>query len=46
MIIEISRSTVGSTNNITLLKEILMPFGKWTKSVKDASTLEEDRIRT
>ena len=46
VIIGISKSTVGSTNDITLLKESPMPFGKWTKSMKDASTPEEDRIRT
>ncbi len=45
VIIAISKSTVGSTHDITLLKESPMPFGKWTESMKDASTPEEDRIR-
>ena len=37
---------MGSTNDITLLKESPMPFGKWAESMKDASTPEEDRIHT
>ena len=45
VIIGISKSAVGSTNDITLLKESPMPFGKWTESMKDASTPKEDRIR-
>ena len=46
VIIGISKSAVGSTNDITLLKESPMPFGKWAESMKDASTPEEDRIHT
>ena len=46
VIIGISKSAVGSTNDITLLKESPMPFGKWTESMKDASTPKEDRIHT
>ena len=45
VIIGISRSVVGSTHDITLLKESPMPFGRWTESMKDASTPKEDRIR-
>ena len=45
MIIGISKSTVGSTNDIAQLREDPMPFGKWTKSMKDGSTPKEDRIR-
>ena len=45
VIIGISKSMVGSTHDITLLKESPMPFGKWTESMKDASTPKEDRIR-
>ena len=45
VIIGISKSTVGSTNDITLLREDPMPFGRWAKSMKDGSTPDEDRIR-
>ena len=45
IIIEMSRSSVGSTGDITLLREDPMPFGKWAESMKDASTPNEDRIR-
>ena len=45
VIIGISKSTVGSTNDITLLREDPMPFGKWAESMRDGSTPEEDRIR-
>ena len=45
VVIGISRSSVGSTGDITLLREDLMPFGKWAESMRDGSTPEEDRIR-
>ena len=45
IIIGMSRSSVGSTGDITLLREDPMPFGKWAESMKDASTPNEDRIR-
>ena len=45
VVIGISRSSVGSTGDITLLREDPMPFGRWTKSMRDGSTPEEDRIR-
>ena len=45
MVIGISRSSVGSTGGITLLREDPMPFGKWAESMRDGSTPEEDRIR-
>lgn len=44
-IIGISRSSVGSTNDITLLREDPMPFGKWAESMRDDATPKEDRIR-
>ena len=46
VIIGISKSTVCSTNDITLLREDPMPFGKWAESMKDGSTSKEDRIVT
>ena len=45
VVIGISRSSVGSTGDITLLREDPMPFGRWTESMRDGSTPEEDRIR-
>ena len=45
VVIEISRSSVGSTGDITLLREDPMPFGRWAESMRDGSTPEEDRIR-
>ena len=44
-IIGMSRSTVGSTGDITLLREDPMPLGKWEESMHDDSLPEEDRIR-
>ena len=45
IIIEMSRSSVGATDDITLLREDPMPFGKWAESMKGASTPYEGRIR-
>ena len=45
VVIGISRSSVGSTGDTTLLREDPMPFGRWTESMRDGSTPEEDRIR-
>ena len=45
IIIGISKSSVGSTSDITLLREDPMPFGKWEESMHDESLPEEDRIR-
>ena len=45
VIIGISKSSVGSTGDITLLREDPMPFGKWEESMHDDSMPEEDRIR-
>ena len=45
VIIGISKSSVGSTDDITLLREDPMPFGKWTESMRDEATSKEDRIR-
>ena len=45
VVIGISRSSVGSTGDITLPREDPMPFGRWTESMRDGSTPEEDRIR-
>ena len=45
MIIGISRSSMGSTGDITLLREDPMPFGKWDEPMRDESTPEKDRIR-
>ena len=44
-VIGISRSSVGPTGDITLLREDPMLFGRWTESMRDGSTPEEDRIR-
>ena len=44
VVIGISRNSVGSTGDITLLREDPMPFGRWAESMRDGSTLEEDRI--
>ena len=44
-VVGISRSSVGSTGDITLLREDPMPFGRWAESMRDGSTPEEDRIR-
>ena len=38
VVIGISRSSVGSTGDITLLREDPMPFGKWAESMRDGST--------
>ncbi|MDE0265569.1 MAG: hypothetical protein OXI27_00025 [Thaumarchaeota archaeon] len=40
-----SRSAVGSTGDVTLLRKDPMPFGKWAGSMRDGSTPEADRIR-
>ena len=45
IIIGMSRSSVGATGDITLLREDPMPFGKWAESMKGASTPYEGRIR-
>ena len=45
VIIGISKSSVGSTDDITLLREDPMPFGRWAESMRDSSTPEQDRIR-
>ena len=45
VVIEISRRSVGSAGDITLLREDPMPFGRWTESMRYGSTPEEDRIR-
>ena len=45
VIIGISKSSAGSTGDITLLREDPMPFGKWEESMHDDSLPEEDRIR-
>ena len=44
-VIGMSRSSVGPTGDITLLRESPMPFGRWAESMRDGSTPEEDRIR-
>ena len=44
VVIGISRSSVGPTGDITLPREDPMLFGRWTESMRDGSTLEEDRI--
>ena len=44
VVIGISRSSVGPTGDITLPRENPMLFGRWTESMRDGSTLEEDRI--
>ena len=45
VVIGISKSSVGSTGDITLLREVPMPFGRWVESMRDSSTPEQDRIR-
>ena len=45
VVIGMSRSFVGATGDITLLREDPMPFGRWTGSMRDGSTPKEDRIR-
>ena len=45
VVIGMSRSSVGSTGGITLLRKDPMPFGRWTESMRDDSTPKEDRIR-
>ena len=45
VVIGISRSSVGSTGDIALLREDPMPFGKWAEFMRDGSIPEEDRIR-
>ena len=45
MIIGMSKSFVGSTGDIMLLREDPMPFGRWAESMHDGSIPEEDRIR-
>ena len=37
IIIGMSRSSVGSTGDITLLREDPMPFGKWAESMRDGA---------
>ena len=44
VIVGVSDSAVGSTSDITLLRESPMPFGKWTELMKDISTPNDDRI--
>ena len=46
VIVAISRSTVGSVHDITLLRESPPPFGKWWDRMCDENTPEEDRIHT
>ena len=46
VIVAISRSTVGSTHDITLLRESPPPFGKWWDRMCDEDTPEEDRVHT
>ncbi len=43
MVIGISKSTVGSVGDITLLKERPMPFGKWEEAMHDPDLPESDR---
>ena len=45
MIIGISKSTVGSVGDITLLKERPMQFGKWEEAMHDADRPEGERNR-
>ena len=45
VIIGISKSSVGSTGDITLLREDSMPFGRWEESMHDEGLPEEGRIR-
>ena len=44
VIIGISRSSVGFTVDVTLLREDPMPFGRWAESMSDGAAPEEDRI--
>ena len=43
VVIGISKSTVGSVGDITLLKERPMPFGKWEEAMHDPDLPESDR---
>ncbi len=43
VVIGISKNTVGSVGDITLLKERPMPFGKWEKAMHDPDLPESDR---
>ena len=45
VIIGMSKSFVGSTGDIMLLREDPMPFGRWAESMSDDVTPKEDRIR-
>ena len=45
VIIGMSKSFVGSTGDIMLLREDPMPFGRWAESMREDSTPKEDRIR-
>ena len=45
VIIGMSKSFVGSTGDIMLLREDPMPFGRWAESMHEGSIPEEDRIR-
>ena len=45
VIIGMLKSSVGSTSDITLLREDPMSFGRWVESMRDSSTPEKDRIR-
>ncbi len=42
-VIGISKSTVGSVGDITLLKERPMPFGRWEEAMHDPDLPESDR---
>ena len=43
VVIGISKSTVGSVGDITLLKERPVPFGKWEEAMHDPDLPESDR---
>ena len=45
VIIGMSKSFVGSTGDIMLLREDPMPFGRWAEFMHGGSIPEEDRIR-
>ena len=45
VVIGISRSSVGFTVGVTLLRKDPMPFGRWAESMSDDVTPKEDRIR-
>ena len=45
VIIGISKSSAGSTGDITLLREDPIPFGRWAESMRDEATPKEDKIR-